>query len=233
MSSPVTDPTPAISAILLDLDDTLIDHTGAEQKAAQLFGRQFADTIPDYVSEEFPQRWKEAAGLHFISFLSGEISFQEQRRRRLRTIFRREDLTPEEADTIFNNYLKYYEASWEIYPDVAAFLENHAYLTLSVISNGEQAQQEAKLDKAGIRHYFRHVLTADSAGLSKPDPRFFHQACSLLNLEPFQVCCIGNNLENDTTGANDAGLRGVWLNRSGKPVPEGIESISSLADFRV
>jgi putative hydrolase of the HAD superfamily len=222
-----------ITVILLDLDDTLIDHKSAELKASILFGRQYATSIPEYNPETFNERWHEAAKPFMEAFLEGRITFQEQRRMRLQSVLGRENMNADEADAIFSDYLKHYEASWRIFPDVQTFLDAFSNYRLAVISNAEQAQQEAKLERTGIRDFFELVLTAESAGMAKPDPRIFHHACRLLEVEPGQACCIGNNLENDVIGANEAGLRGIWLNRSGKPAPEGIEAVASLENFRL
>ena len=124
--------------ILLDLDNTLIDHSGSEHKAAILFGKQYADAI----------------------IICDSIAWAGARN----------DMFADEADTIFSDYLDHYEASWQIFPDVLAFLEAHAEQYLAVLSDGAQKQQEAKLTNTGIRHYFQFVVTAESIGLSKPNP---------------------------------------------------------------
>ncbi len=168
----------------------------------------------------------------FISRYSyAEIDFQEQRRRRLRTIFGKDDMSSNEADAIFSDYLSHYEASWRVFPDVLSFLESHTDECLAVLSDGAQEQQETKLKNTGIYHYLRFVVTAESTGLSKPDPMMFLSACKLANVEPCDACYIGDNLQKDAIGASQAGLRGIWLNRSNKPIPDGIESISSLTEY--
>lgn len=217
--------------ILLDLDDTLIDHTSAERNAAALFGRQYANLIPGYDPHNFVQRWHEASMLHIEAFLQGEIDFQEQRRRRLRTIFKQDNMTASHADVLFSDYLEHYETSWQLFPDVIAFLNSHTGEYLAVLSDGAQEQQEAKLKKTEIRRYFWFVATAESIGFSKPDPRMFLHACDLGEAEPHEVTYIGDNLQKDAIGASQAGLRGVWLNRSGALVPAGVETISSLSEF--
>lgn len=217
--------------ILLDLDDTLVDHSGAEATASVMFGKQYAHSIPAYVGEQFMHRWHEAAELHIASFLRGEIDFQEQRRRRLRTIFDKDEMSADEADTIFSDYLRHYEASWQIFPDVLQFLKSHVDEGLAVLSDGAQAQQEAKLMSTGIMPYFKFVVTAESTGFSKPNPAMFHLACDLGGKRPQDVCYIGDNLNKDAIGACNAGLRGLSLNRTGRETREDVESISSLTDY--
>lgn len=166
------------------------------------------------------------------SFLQGEIDFREQRRRRIRAVFGRQEMFDDEADGLFGRYLLHYQASWKTFPDVVAFLEKHCSEGLAVLSDGSQEQQEAKLASAGISHFFQFVVTAESTGLSKPDPRMFHYLCDLVGIAASEACYIGDNLEKDAIGASRAGLRGVWLNRKGRAVPDGVESISTLGEYQ-
>ena len=43
-----------------------------------------------------------------------------------------------------------------------------------------------------------------------------------------EVIHIGDSLSSDVKGANSLGIRALWLNRFGKEIPEGVESITSL-----
>jgi putative hydrolase of the HAD superfamily len=108
--------------ILLDLDDTLVDQSGAERAASKEFGVRFASEIPEYDSDTFVQRWHDIARHHFADFLLQEISFQEQRRRRIREIFGVSSMPDEDVDRRFAEYAALYEAEWRPFPDAAAFL---------------------------------------------------------------------------------------------------------------
>ena len=217
--------------ILLDIDDTLVDHSTAERTGAELFGAHFAASIPAYDEVLFASRWHRALERHYAAFLMGEISFQEQRRRRLRDIFRNEDMPDSKADELFNVYLRFYEDSWQLFPDVLPFLEANREHGFGVISDGAHEQQMQKLRNQGIDGYMQFVITAESVGLCKPDPRMFHRACEVAGAAPATMCYIGDNLKKDALGATAAGLRGIWLNRNSAPVPEGVESITSLKEY--
>lgn len=68
--------------MLLDLDGTLLDHAGSSRRA---LARWLADqglTPPDGFGEE----WLAAEQRHYPAWRVGEISFAEQRRRRLRDV---------------------------------------------------------------------------------------------------------------------------------------------------
>jgi putative hydrolase of the HAD superfamily len=219
--------------IILDIDDTLVDHSGAELRAASRFGRVHADRIPAFSESSFPAVWRRASERHIESFLAREISFQEQRRRRLRDIFGIPEMPAAEADTLFDEYLTMYENEWRLFPDVEEFLSIHASVRLGALSDGSQEQQEEKLSRLNIRRRFEFILTAESAGFSKPDPRLYAQACLAAGVDPGRACYIGDHLEKDARGAMAAGLRGVWLNRSGAPSEAGVEEVRLLTDFRL
>ncbi len=51
----------------------------------------------------------------------------------------------ERLDTVFDGYLAAYEAAWRPYPDAAPCLEVLRHVvSVAALSNGDQAQQEAK-----------------------------------------------------------------------------------------
>ena len=217
--------------ILLDLDDTLINHTAAQRTAAQKFGAQFASHIPNYSKQTFADEWASVAAVYFRAFTKGELSFQEQRRRRIRKIFQEPGLPAAQADEIFANHLVHYEASWDVFEDTLPFLNAHTDTRLAILTNGAQSQQELKLKRTGIDHYFEFVITAESAKYAKPDARIFELACEFANLKPDQITYIGDNLEKDAFGARAAGLNGVWLNRDNLTAPDEVQMITSLTDF--
>lgn len=219
--------------ILLDLDDTLLDHTQAQRSAAALFGKQYADRIPDYAAETFPDDWARICTTHFAAFTRGEISFLEQRRRRLRDAFNEPHLSAEEADLIFAHQLKNYETSWTLFPDVMPFLERWRSSRFAVLTNGQRTQQEKKLNKTGINDYFEFLVTVEDVGVGKPNPKIFEKACELANLRPDQIIYIGDDLKKDALAAAEVGMRGLWLNRGNEMTQVNVPEIKSLADFNL
>ncbi|XOZ32479.1 HAD family hydrolase [Halomonadaceae bacterium KBTZ08] len=217
--------------IILDIDGTLIDHAYAEQQAAQAFGAFYAEALPGYSEATFPKLWREASEQHMREFLAGTISFAEQRIRRIRTVFDDPSLSKGDAEALFNRYLAFYEAAWELFPDVLPFLAYWARQDrLAVLSDGSQAQQERKLEKTGIRGFFQAVVTAEMVGVGKPDARIFQAACDQLRVHPSEASYIGDRLDKDARGAQSAGVRGVWLNREGATTVGDVPMIRSLSE---
>src|SRR5215467_12752663 len=120
--------------IFFDIDDTLLDHTSAEEQATQQFYAQCRQQLP-HTGPDFAVLWKQVAVQHMAAFLTGAISFTEQRRQRIRAVFP-DPVEDDEADRLFGSYLAYYEQSWSAFPDVLPCLDQLTAHTLGIISNG-------------------------------------------------------------------------------------------------
>ena len=116
-----------------------------------------------------------------------------------------------------------------LYEDVVPALELlGGRVTLGTISNGF-----ADLGAIGLAAHFQVSIAAHSFGCAKPDPRIFHAACDALQLLPEQVLYVGDDLLLDVQGAQQAGLRGGWMNRHGKiPDQPALQQIKPDAEFR-
>ena len=85
---------------------------------------------------------------------------------------------------------------------------------LGSISNGF-----ADLAVIGLADHFQVSLAAHSFGCAKPDPAIFQAACEALSVHPREAVYVGDDLLLDVTGAQDAGLRAVWINRFDRSLP--------------
>ena len=74
------------------------------------------------------------------------------------------------------------------------------------------------------------VFTSEDARAYKPRRELFELALKKTGLAPGEVIHIGDSLSSDVKGASALGIRALWLNRDGREVPEGVESISSLPE---
>jgi len=61
------------------------------------------------------------------------------------------------------------------------------------------------------------VVISGEVGVAKPDSLVFELALAETVVEPGDVWHIGDNLQTDVAGANAAGLRSIWLNRTQQP----------------
>jgi len=76
----------------------------------------------------------------------------------------------------------------------------NAMVRIVAITNGYYAYQWPVLEKLRISNFFEAVITPDTAGFAKPDPRIFA-------LAPGLIAHVGDLLVHDVLGANLAGIQ--------------------------
>ena len=67
------------------------------------------------------------------------------------------------------------------------------------------------LTREGVAKYFDLMLFSDEVGIRKPNPRIFHMAAQKLNVKPYEIVHVGDNLKSDVWGAKNAGLKAIYL----------------------
>ncbi|MFF3513353.1 HAD family hydrolase [Streptomyces sp. NPDC002573] len=232
-----------IKAVVWDVDDTLFDYTAADR--AGMRGHLATEGLLAGFGgvEQALDRWRRITDLQWARYAAGEVSFEGQRRDRVR-VFLDRPLSDDEADAWFRRYRDHYEAAWALFPDVLPVLDalaaSHRH---AVLSNSSVHIQEYKLRTLGVRDRFEAVLCAAELGVSKPDARAFRAACDALGLTPRQVAYVGDHPEIDGRGAAEAGLLSVWIDRAGVRVvtdgepaarleePAGLHRIASLDEL--
>lgn len=115
----------------------------------------------------------------------------------------------------------------QMYDDVMPVLNTLGkHFRLGSISNGF-----ADLSEIGLADHFKVSLAAHQFGCAKPDPRIFLAACEQLNVAPAQAVYVGDDVLLDVQGAQQAGLKGVWVNRAGKNGLAGIAADFECTDL--
>ncbi|XP_069868084.1 haloacid dehalogenase-like hydrolase domain-containing protein 3 [Dipodomys merriami] len=83
-------------------------------------------------------------------------------------------------------------------------------LKLAVVSNFDRRLEDI-LVGLGLREHFDFVLTSEATGWPKPDPRIFHEALRLAQMEPAVAAHIGDNYHCDYQGARAAGMHSFLI----------------------
>lgn len=119
-----------------------------------------------------------------------------------------------------------------VYPDVEPVLQELSRsFRLALLTNGAPDLQRAKLAGSGLGPYFQVVVVAGELGVGKPDSRVFEAALDRLGVHPGEAVMVGNSLRSDVAGAQGAGIRAIWLNRSAQPSGGGIEPYAEIASL--
>lgn len=174
--------------------------------------------------EDLVGLWRALEDEHMGRYLAGQMSFSEQRRARVSSFFGHlgESLSPREADEVFSVYLDFYERGWRPFPDVLPALDVLGRTKKGIITNGDPGQQRAKLRAIGLAERFGVSVFSGEAGVSKPSPAIFGEACAKAGLRPSSCAYVGDRLETDARAAMNAGMVGVWLDREGRFGREGL-----------
>ncbi|MEV0131559.1 HAD family hydrolase [Dactylosporangium sp. NPDC050688] len=222
-----------VQGVLLDLDGTLLDHEGAVTAALL----RWLPTIGVGPDARTLALWRTVQERHLAGWRAGRITFQQQRRRRVRdflvAVGRPAEDDEARLDTLFNGFLRGYEQAWAPYPDAAPALAalHRAGLRTAVLTNGIVAQQTDKLARIGLLDRAGPVYTAEALGLFKPDPAVFAAACRQWGLPPGAVVSVGDRHDLDVVPARAAGLRAVHLDRDGAGPLDEPHRVTSLREL--
>jgi putative hydrolase of the HAD superfamily len=219
-----------IQAVLFDLDNTLFDHRASVR--AGLHG--FLQHLQAAPSLELERSWFEIEQLNYDRFLAKEISFQEQRRERLRQFLPLAGMvsprTDRQLDELFAAYLQNYEQSWTAFPDAASTLHRlrAGGVPVGVVTNGNHDQQTSKIKRIGLGSLLDRVFSSELTGHAKPHPEAFLAPCKSMSVSPAETLYVGDNYVTDVAGARSAGLRAIHLDRDGAGIRESIQSLSEV-----
>jgi putative hydrolase of the HAD superfamily len=214
------------------LDGTLLDHDYADKQGILALYNIHMD-LAHIDEDEFYKVYKDVMEHYFDKYLSGEITFEEQRRIRMIELFShyRITITREEADIKFKLYLQSFEQNWKCYHDVEKFLLSLNHSEKGIITNGNNEQQIKKMRNLGILQHFAVIITSDEIGIAKPDKRIFIEACRRADKQTNACVYVGDRLYTDALSSKEAGMRGIWLNRNYETVTEEVEAINSLSEL--
>ncbi|MGE0911098.1 HAD family hydrolase [Bacillus atrophaeus] len=88
---------------------------------------------------------------------------------------------------------------------------------LLLLTNGDPSLQKEKL--AGVPElapYFNEIVISGAFGKGKPDASIFEHCLGLLHISKDDAIMVGDNVNTDILGAGRAGMKTVWVNRTGK-----------------
>ncbi|NRR14691.1 HAD family hydrolase [Bacillus pacificus] len=217
--------------IFFDIDGTLLNYDNAEENGISHFFQKYNDIFLGNELEAM-KLWHELSDKYFNKFLSKELSFQEQQGMRMYHLFKTYgvNVSPEESQHRFNQYIELYKKNWTLFEDVLHTLQTLQQRghSLGIISNGDYEQQIEKLTALNILQYFKYIFTSSELGISKPAPEIFHKAVLQLNLEMKDCYYIGDRLETDAISSTAAGMQGIWFNRDNSQPKYNIPTICSL-----
>ncbi len=239
-----------ISAILFDLDDTLMPEMAPEEESFRatcaLVSERGGDPERMYaaVDRHASAAWEafeanpfcECIGMAWWEGLWATFEGQDPHYKLLRDwapAYRSQVWTqaladvgiddPEFARQLLSRYQEERAKRHTPYPDAAEVLEDlRADFKLAMLTNGASDVQWTKLRGSGLEPYFDEVLVTGDIGVGKPDPKPFEVLLGRLGVEAKEAAMVGNSLTSDVQGARNAGVKSVWLNLDDSWAVDGI-----------
>lgn len=192
-------------AFLFDLDNTLINRREMFKVFSELFVTHFMPDFEDHRRAVETLRVMDNDGYgarpELYDRLFGELN------------------VPEPAHEVLIRFWNTVQPECVVaMPEMDALLEGirSSGAKLALVTNGYTELQSRKIEKAGIGHYFDAVLISEKVGYNKPDRRIFEMALERLDVSADESVFVGDHPVNDIHGAQNAGIRAVWMNPFGE-----------------
>ena len=104
---------------------------------------------------------------------------------------------------------------------------------LHIITNGFEEIQSKKMEASQISRYFKEVITSESVGVKKPNPKVFKHALQVADANSENSIMIGDSVEADILGALNCGIKAIHCNFENETIAnDGFVSITSLSEIK-
>ena len=213
-----------MKALLLDLDDTLLDYSGGAEHCWTEACRAVAGTL-DLV------RLVEALTVSRRSFWDDPERHRRERVNMLGAWQHIVEFALEragvEADglapAIARDFAARRRDAMRLFPDTVASLEDFRRrgVPLALVTNGDASQQRDKIERHGLARFFDVILIEGEFGVGKPEEIVYRHVLGALGAPPESAWMAGDHLEFDVDAPQRLGLYGVWIDRGGHGLPAG------------
>jgi putative hydrolase of the HAD superfamily len=212
-------------AVLLDLDDTILNDSGKVghcwREACFAFRSELAGIDPAVLLAAIDRTrdwyWADAER-HRVGRLDLDIARWEIVSMSLAEIGLDNSIL---ASKIAEMYSHQRDAGIEPFPDAIDTVRwlRDCGCRLALLTNGNAAAQRGKVSRFGLNELFDLVLIEGELGFGKPDQRIYELALRELLVAAPEAWMVGDNLEWDVAQPQKMGFFGIWVDVRGTGVP--------------
>ncbi len=202
-----------IRYVWFDLDDTLLDHRGAESRALTALATHHAHFFGDASQSDIHDAYARINGRVWSEYAAGRRDKDGAKYGRFELLLR--DLNPAGLDNailLADEYLRLYASYWRWVDGARNALTRIAkHVPVGLMTNGFTEIQHAKLRQfPELSRMCSHIVISEEVGVLKPDIRLFRHAEGLCGHAGDQVLYVGDSLSSDVTGGVGAGWQVAW-----------------------
>jgi len=212
-----------LKALFLDLDETLCDTLGANERAKQLMARQIEAQFGEHINgttfaDEYVtgiyREWTDHQRTRYMPIIEqqSEAAFRLQLIRDLLTERAVKNISDDTAQALQEKFDSDRLKAFDFYPGIKAFLADARKLfTLVVITNGPEFSQVPKVERVNLVEHVDHIIIGGQEPEEKPAVSIFNKALKLANCQAHEVIHLGDSLASDIAGAHNSGITSVWI----------------------
>jgi 2-haloacid dehalogenase len=221
-----------LRAVLFDVDHTLLDFDRAERSALRIA----LGSVGLACTSSTVAAYRRINHELWAAFRRGETTQPALARERFRRLLAEAGGDPRRAGSVGAAYLDHLSRRGDRLPFCRTTLVRlRRRYRLGVVTNGIDRVQRSRLAAAGLAPFFDAVVTSQSCGYAKPDPRILHVALDALEIPARHAVYVGDDPATDGAVARAAGVRFVWMDR-GQPVDgrrprRRVGSLAELGDL--
>ena len=212
-------------ALLLDLDDTLLDYSGGVdahwEAAVAACAPPGLDRVRLLTALAETRRWfwddperHRRERVHMLAAWQHIVEFALER-----AGVAADGL----ARAIARDFAARRRDAMRLFPDTVESLERFRRrgVQLALVTNGDASEQRDKIARHGLARFFDVILIEGEFGVGKPAEVVYRHVLGALGAPPEEAWMAGDHLEFDVEAPQSLGLKGVWIDRRGHGLPVG------------
>ncbi len=222
-----------IKHIFFDLDHTLWDF---DKNSKESYAFIFQKNNIDINIDTFLNSYSEINHQYWKLYRENKVTKAALKHGRLHDTFKKinHSISKELINILAEEYLENLSNYNHLFEGTIKILE---YLKpkykLHIITNGFHEIQFKKMQNANLLNYFDTVVTSESTGVKKPNPKIFFHALKQANAKTYESVMIGDSLEADIYGAKNVGISALYFNQETQKIPKSILQIKKLNEIKL
>jgi len=212
-------------ALLVDLDDTLLDYTGGVDDSWHEACAACSGHDPAVLAKAIVQarRWFwDDPERHRRERVDMMGAWTKIAARAL------EDLNAASAPLAARIAEDFAARRWQrmsLFPGVLEALGRlrQRGVPLALVTNGDRRQQRRKIEQHDLERFFDVIVIEGEFGVGKPEEPVYRHALAALAARPDEAWMVGDNLEWDVAAPQRLGLRAAWIDLAGAGLAAGVD----------